>query len=176
MAEKSEKLPIECTLFKERIVKISEANEFLAIGIDPVSFAPIIRICKTDGEKTAYVTSPLETYRDFVTYLECKMDGGGWAYDCSNRSELSLKSITDKTVHIKSRSEEVVISIEAAEQLDVGYIELDRIISEYIRGYQSCKKAIKEHQMKSYRRHFEEYFSEAKKCGNLCKYLGIESD
>lgn len=175
MAEKSENLPTECALFKERIVKISEANEFLAVGIDPVSFVPVIRICKTDGDKTAYVTSPVETFWVFRRSLRSKLDDEGYSFDCSITSELYVESVTDDSVQIESNSgEKVCISNEAAEQLTYGCPEIDKIESEYFDAFRSALNTIISHQRKSYRRHFVENLNEAKKCDKLCEYLGIE--
>lgn len=173
MAEKSEILPSQNTLFKEKIIRFSGFSEYLIIGIDPVSFEPVIRICSSDG---SYVTCESALYGGFTSHLKEKVDDGGWS--CGGyRSNIRIESNTmEEKFHLQSvtTGEKVTISMKAAEHFAWNYGDVYTISRGYDLEYNGHKDIIKSHHLAAYRKHFVENFNDLKNCATLMNYIGIE--
>ena len=171
----SEVLPVESSLLRKTIVKLGhDLTEYLTIGIDPVSFKPMVRICNTVGTVMTHVSCSLYHYNCFRSYLELRFSRlSGPSY----HGEIFVDSRTKTTYNLKSVfGEEVTISIKAVKQIVRYCKEFENLSEKYADDYRRSKDAIEKHQMQTYRKHFAENFNEVKKCHVLSKYFGMKSE
>ena len=176
-AERTDLLNSDNDLFKKTIVKFGgELTEYLTIGIDPVSFKPMLRICNNDGISVTFVSCSLCYFGDLTSYLEEQIDNGIWSRDCIYRCEVYVESKSTNIYYLKSKfGENVSISIDAVKQIAGSYREMYEVCKKYDDEYRKYKNTIENHQLQMYRQYFPENFNVVKNCTELSNYFGLKS-
>lgn len=177
--EKSENLPRESRLFNEKIVRLREGfPEYVAIGVDPFTFKPIVRICNTDGMSTSYVSLAAECFGSLITFLREAVDDDGWSVDMTNDTGVTVGAILNDICHLTSEYGKVAITGDAASLLAYEKaVEIYKIAKRYSEGYSSYRHILKKYRLIEYQKYFPNGLDHLKACTEfpiLTKYFGNE--
>lgn len=178
MTENSANLNRGRSLVNEKVVTLQEGfDEYVTIGVDPLSFKPVVRICNTDGISTTYVSLPASCFSLFVPFLREAVNDDGWSLDMLNRSGVTVL-ILDGICHLQSEYDKVTISTDAASLIAYEKtMEIHKIAKQYYEEYCRYKQSLKKYRLMEYLKYFPNGFDHLKACTDipiLNKYFGIE--
>lgn len=163
MAEISQFLTPEGRLFNVKTVNFGNYyNEYVAFGVDPFSFKPMVFICNSTGDNGAYVSVEGKHIATFLLHLRTKLDyNGERSVGSINDSGITM-AILDNYCRLEDEcGNMVIISLFGACHLSRGIAsEIIKNARTYIYAYHKHKPELRKFQLMVYEKYFAKRLSD----------------